>query len=80
MDAGLGHIAEGISEQTGPGLNMLVVWNNHLTYGAAKFISLILVSENCIILLIFKKSIQGHFTYPKLIKGAVRVKLLLQEI
>ncbi|XP_072153360.1 uncharacterized protein [Bemisia tabaci] len=46
LDAGLGHIAEGISEQTGPGLNMLVVWNNHLTYGAAKFISLILARSS----------------------------------
>ena len=50
QDAGLGHISDGLTEQTpgqsGNGLNILVVWNNHLTRNASKHFARAVVCIN----------------------------------
>ncbi|KAK3749455.1 hypothetical protein QZH41_013429 [Actinostola sp. cb2023] len=44
QDLGLGHICEGLSEQTEDGLQTLVLWNNQLTYQGMGYLSRALVS------------------------------------
>ena len=45
QDMGLGHICEGLAEQTEGGLQTLVLWNNLLTYQGMGFLATALVCK-----------------------------------